>query len=149
MSAQGSPSSKSHLPSPSRLTSLFEPENSSRASAQKAPLEHSALVPETIDHNAPPALAHDSLEVEAEPRRRRGSFGAEDRERLLRGYAEYGYNYDGAADGADGTMAGRGEVSQGILGAEHDGVVEHGAAKGLGASFWRSSRRRVGHPRSM
>lgn len=154
MSARDSnPSSEeSHLPSPSpsRLTSPSEPGNPSHAPAQTAPLEHSALVLETVDHNALPALAHDSTQAEAEPRQRRGVFGAADRERLLRGYAEYGDDYDGEAERADRGIEGRGEGSQGVLEAEDDdGSAKDGAAKRIGASFWRLRRRGVGHPRSM
>lgn len=131
-------SSDSHLPppSPSRLVPLSD--------AADAPLlEHSVLIPEIVDHNATPALAYDNLEAEVEPTRRNGNFGAEDRERLLRGYVEYGEEEDGFLEGVNGR-----EEAEVSLGAE-DGPLKSGAARGIGASFWRPIRIGVRRSRSM
>ena len=105
-------------------------------------LEHS---PESVDHNAPPALARDLAEAEAEPRRRKGSFGDEDRERLLRGYAEYGDNYD---DTAERAYEGRAGGSHGTPEVADENWVRDGSMRGLGASFWQPIWK-VRHPKRM
>lgn len=112
----------------------------SDTSAPAKLLEHS---PESVDHNAPPALAHDLAEAEAEPRRRKGSFGDEDRERLLRGYAEYGDNYD---DTAERAYEGRAGGSHGTPEDADENRVRDGS---LGASFWQPIWKKVRHPKRM